>query len=126
MLLGKMRDTTREMCGRVQHQFSVSGGRRSKLLPPMFTRHVFLVFREAVNNALAHGRATTIQVFVMCHEGLLNVKVSDDGPGFNPLKVKDGDGLANMRRRAATLDGALKVDSSPGKGTVVTLQVALP
>lgn len=92
----------------------------------MFTRHVFLVFRKALNNALAHGRAPTIQVFVMCNEGLLNVKVSDDGPGFDPKKVKDGAGLANMRRRAATLDGVLKVDSSPGKGTVFTLQVALP
>lgn len=122
----KMRERTLEVCGRGAGHFRVSGSFRTKPLPLMFVRRVYLIFREALGNAARHGRASTIQVFVTSHEGEFTLRVRDDGKGFNPQRKTAGSGVRGMRRRATEVDGRLEIHSSEGRGTVVTLKVKLP
>ena len=90
----------------------------------------FLIIREAIRNALAHGlpRLVLIGVALAPHE--LLAWVEDDGTGFVAGQARDsgtaGTGLASMRERAATLGGRLRIASVPGQGTVVELLVPLP
>lgn len=106
----------------------VSGDER--WAPPPVIDEAFLIIREAVRNALAHGspRLVLIGVALAPHE--LLAWVEDDGTGFMPGQARDsgsaGTGLASMRERAAMLGGQLRIASVPGQGTVVELLVPLP
>jgi signal transduction histidine kinase len=90
----------------------------------------FLIIREAVRNALAHGspRLVLIEIALAPHE--LLAWVEDNGTGFAADQARDpgtaGTGLASMRERAAMLGGRLRIASVLGQGTVVELLVPLP
>jgi signal transduction histidine kinase len=78
--------------------------------------------REAINNAVRHGCARSIQVNLEYRRGSLRLRVSDDGSGFNPADVPTAGGhcgLLNMKERAARVGGRFTVTSHPGSGTVV-------
>jgi signal transduction histidine kinase len=91
-----------------------------------FRREVYLIFKEAVNNSARHAGCTRAEVELQVGNGRLALCISDDGAGFEPSSVPKGNGLTNMRRRAAGLGGELDLRSDPGHGTVLTLSVPLP
>lgn len=83
---------------------------------------VLQVVREAVSNALRHGRAGRVTVRLHAGDGAVGVLVQDDGAGFDPAHVSSpGLGLANMRARAESVGAQLQFDSAPGRGTRVVL-----
>jgi signal transduction histidine kinase len=90
-------------------------------------RHnVFMVVKEALNNAVKHGSPGSIRLGLALEGDLLTLVVQDDGCGFTPAPAAEGaDGLANMRQRMAAVGGQIQLDSAPGKGTTVTLTVML-
>ena len=86
-------------------------------------RDVFLVFKEALNNAARHSGCSRVAVQLRLEGGGLSLRVADDGAGFDPAVESDGQGLASMRRRAKRLGAALEVGSARGKGTEIVLRV---
>lgn len=79
------------------------------------------VFREALSNALRHGRATRVEAKLAAPgDGTVRLSIADDGAGFE-VADRDGAGrgLPGMRRRAADLGGACVVTSGPGGTRVV-------
>jgi signal transduction histidine kinase len=88
-------------------------------------RHVYLVFKEAVNNAVRHSGCSRAEVSLEVDRHHLVLKVADDGRGFDPSDEVDGNGLANMRKRAAAIGAALDVQTGEGRGTTVRLSVPL-
>ncbi|HVS81259.1 MAG TPA: two-component regulator propeller domain-containing protein, partial [Pyrinomonadaceae bacterium] len=82
-------------------------------------RQVFLIFKEAVNNIARHSAGTEAQIELRIESRWLAMKVVDNGPGFDPAQISEGQGLASMRARAKTLGGELQIMSNYGKGTVV-------
>ena len=87
-------------------------------------RQVFLIYKEALNNAARHSGATRVDVEVRIDEGALVVRVGDNGRGFDPAGEHEGNGLANMRGRAQELEGTLEIRSD-GTGSAVILRVPL-
>jgi signal transduction histidine kinase len=89
----------------------------------------FLIIREAIRNALAHGSPRLVLVGVALAPHELLAWVEDDGTGFVVNQPRDpgtaGTGLTSMRERAALLGGQLRIASLPGQGTVVELLVPL-
>src|SRR4051794_14887669 len=87
---------------------------------------VLRIAQEAVNNALHHARASRIDVALDARNGTLALTVADDGVGFDPaapaLRARRL-GLTSMEERARALGGALTIDSRPGSGTRVRLEV---
>ncbi|MGN6380364.1 MAG: ATP-binding protein [Gaiellales bacterium] len=87
---------------------------------------LYQIVREAVTNAVKHGRPATIEVTVLgsVDEGF-QVVVQDDGAGFTsgPDDGLPHHGMASMRERAAILSAELRVDSVPGSGTTVSVNV---
>jgi signal transduction histidine kinase len=79
--------------------------------------------QEALANVRKHASAGTVSVVLRYGEGT-ELRVADDGRGFDPAAANGGFGLAGMRRRAQDSGGNVTVQSSPGRGT--TIRVVLP
>lgn len=88
--------------------------------------HLFLAVKEALNNAVRHGEATEIGFNVRVRENQLWISITDNGSGFEASGQSNGHGLLNLRNRLAQLHGRCELESSPGAGTTVSLQVPLP
>jgi signal transduction histidine kinase len=76
------------------------------------------ISREAVTNAVKHGRATSIAI-VLWHSDGWHLKIGDRGCGFDPGDQPAGFGLASMDKHAQALGGQLRVTSVRGEGTIV-------
>jgi signal transduction histidine kinase len=88
-------------------------------------RQLYLIFKEAVNNASRHSGCTRAEIAVGLGHGGLALEVADDGRGFDPASESEGNGLVNMRRRAEAMGARLEVRSAPGEGTAVRLEVPM-
>lgn len=85
-------------------------------------QQVFLIFKEAVNNAVKYSQANKLSVFLEKEDHQIKLSVSDDGLGFDTEKISSSNGLKNMRERAKELKGTLHIQSSPGNGAIVELK----
>lgn len=85
-------------------------------------RRLFLIFKEALNNALRHARPTMVTLAVRREGKTLIMKLTDNGLGFDPSSGFLGNGLRNMQQRAASVGGELQIASAPGAGTTITLR----
>ena len=86
-------------------------------------RDVYLIFKEAVNNAARHSGSSRVHVSLHSDETALILSVADDGEGFDTASEDEGNGLASMRRRAERLGARLHISSRCGTGTTVQLEV---
>jgi hypothetical protein len=94
----------------------------SHSLPPGAQDVVFRVAQEALANVGRHARATRVTVTLDASEHSLQLRIEDNGVGFDPGQP-GGMGLGNMRSRAASVGGTLAVTTQPGNGTLVRLSV---
>jgi len=99
---------------------------RTGLLGPDEETDAYRIVQEALGNASRHAHAAVISVQVRLNRSLLRIEVADEGVGFagDSVAVR-GLGLAGMRERAAAIGGRLTIDSSPGRGATVRLEVPL-
>ena len=81
---------------------------------------VLRITQEALSNARRHAGAGAVQVELGYEPEQVRVTIADDGVGFPPGATVEGMGLPGMRSRAAEADGDLTVESTPGRGTIVT------
>jgi signal transduction histidine kinase len=94
-------------------------------LPAAIETDLYRVAQEAMTNVVRHARATRVDVLVERRGDSVMVMVEDDGVGFEPDQVQRGDhfGLLGIRERAEALGGTLTVESAPGAGTTVVVEV---
>lgn len=95
-------------------------------LDPIVEREVYRIVLEALNNALKHAGARSIAVGIDILDTGLRATITDDGKGFDPkaLPVRAKHlGLTSMEERARSVGGKLRIDSTPGSGTTVALEV---
>ncbi len=86
---------------------------------------VYRIVQELVSNALKHSQARELCIGVTHSPGRLSVVVADNGKGFDFTHPAEGMGLSNVRSRAAALGASVQVDSTPGKGTTVSVECPL-
>jgi two-component system, NarL family, sensor histidine kinase UhpB len=100
-------------------------------LPEVIQTAIYRVTQEALTNVARHAGATAVEVDLRGDEGRAELRVRDDGAGFDPGAIRRagtvepgaGLGLSGMAERARLVGGELDVRSSPGSGTTVTLRV---
>jgi signal transduction histidine kinase/sugar lactone lactonase YvrE len=89
--------------------------------------HLFLVAKEAVNNAAKYSEASSVSLNIDVEGGLFRLAVTDDGCGFEIGDEHDNaDGLRNMHERMAEIGGECWIESSIGQGTRVTFKLLFP
>jgi signal transduction histidine kinase/ligand-binding sensor domain-containing protein len=84
---------------------------------------VFRVAQESLNNAMRHAAATHVRVQLQHGDGSWDLRVTDDGVGFDTASPRRGFGLLSMEERAQLVRGTLGIDSRPGAGTCVHLHI---
>ena len=98
-------------------------------LPDDVENHLLRITQEAIANAIKHAHPRQIQVQIVFEPGSVALTVRDDGCGFNvgefPASRNGHFGLAGMRARAKTLHGTIEMESTPGAGTTITVEVPL-
>lgn len=80
---------------------------------------LYLIFKEAVNNVSKYAEASTLNVTLTYQDYKLCLVVRDNGKGFDPVQILQGNGMRTMQERAQVLGGAVEVRSVEGEGTEV-------
>jgi signal transduction histidine kinase len=86
-------------------------------------KDIYMIFKEAVNNAVKYSGATEIDIILQGTDNHLQMIITDNGNGFDPNASFSGNGLKNMHCRAAQMKGELKLESIRGTGTSIILTV---
>ena len=107
----------------IEFQFHAPDADHDLKLGANFRRDMFLLYKEALNNAVRHSGCTSALIDFQVERSWLVLRVRDDGRGFDLEKASEGQGLLSMTRRAGRLGGELRIDSKPGKGTEICLRV---
>ncbi|GAA2506271.1 GAF domain-containing sensor histidine kinase [Streptomyces longisporus] len=97
-----------------------------RALPAAQEEAVLRVAQEALHNALRHSGAQHVDVTLSRRAGGAVLRVTDDGSGFDPKSIRRAGrhlGLVSMRDRASGVGGVLTVESAPGKGTTIEMEV---
>jgi len=94
-------------------------------LPAEVEIPVFRIYQEIVTNILRHSQAEDVSIELYTRDSRLVLAVEDDGIGFSPEVRPPGAGITGMRERADLIGASLKIDSEPGLGTQVLLEVSL-
>ncbi len=96
-------------------------------LNPLQEVQILRIVQESLTNVRKHAHAKTVSVTICQQNEELEVEISDDGRGFNPLAIKREEwphlGLQTMQERAEAVGGKFEIESTPGKGTKVRVSV---
>jgi ligand-binding sensor domain-containing protein len=94
-------------------------------LPMEVRRNIYLIAKEAINNAIKYAECTSVKMsFRQAPPGLI-MEIMDDGKGFDAGALTSRNGIKNMKLRAGQINSAIEIVSAPGKGTHITLLVKL-
>ncbi|MBI3758419.1 MAG: ATP-binding protein [Deltaproteobacteria bacterium] len=119
----------------IQYEFHAPAEIGSIKLGPDQRRHLFLILKEAINNAAKHAQCQHVALKLAVNRNQFQAEINDDGRGFPVADIgaadngatptRGGNGLRNMQARATELGGQLQIDSTPNQGTRLTLTILL-
>ncbi len=97
---------------------------RTQELASLYETTLFRIAQESLTNVARHAHAQQIALTLTRDQHGIDLRVQDDGGGFDTTTIQKGLGIAGMRERAALLEGSITVVSQPGHGT--TVEACLP
>jgi NarL family two-component system sensor histidine kinase YdfH len=120
--------------GREVDQFAATTGVRATFqvdagppnVPPEAARGILRIVQESLTNIARHAHASHVVVRLQENDHVLRMTVQDDGSGFDPIEALEQPGcfgLAGLRERAQRIGGVLQVESAPGRGTGIVLEI---
>ncbi|KAA2219123.1 sensor histidine kinase [Maribacter flavus] len=90
--------------------------------------NLFRIIQELTTNIIKHSKATMANIHLTNHGDVLNILVEDNGIGFDPKtlkKGKDGMGLKSIDKRISQLEGTFHIESEPGKGSTIIIDIPI-
>ena len=126
-LVSRIREFALRVCDAKNIKFNtvVSQSFKASKLTLEQRRNLYLIFKEALNNAVKYSQCTQIDLILNLKNRFLKLELIDNGKGFDVEAVKRGNGLNNLEKRAKEINGQIDIKSEPGKGTRVNLMVIL-
>ena len=97
----------------------------SELVPPDVQVAYYRIAQEAINNIIKHAHATQIRLYIASEKDRVELRVADDGTGFDTKADTAGFGMHSMRERAEAIGASFEVSSQVGKGTQVSVRLHL-
>lgn len=119
----RMRDTAGRLLRDLDYELTCRSNRTAAKMTLDAKRHLFLFYKEALHNILKHSKADQVRIRIQDAGDRLVMEIQDNGIG---LPTDESDRPAAVRKlldRAAVLEGRLKVESKPGNGTLLRLEV---
>jgi PAS domain S-box-containing protein len=122
-----LKSALRELCVQMSRQHAIEVDLFASNTPWVVTAEkslcLYRVAQEALKNAAKHSGGSMIKVELEVLHGFLQLKVSDNGKGFDVNNYEPGLGLASMRERMRMVGGSLEIHSSRGAGTEIVTRV---
>lgn len=122
-MIDRMRDFLETVfpAGSIHIDFQTKGLHFDQKIEQSFRQNIYLIFKEAVNNAAKHSSADEIKISMINGDGKFKMEIVDNGTGINKETINKGHhGIENMELRAERINGELKIEKLE-KGTGVTL-----
>ncbi|HEX8515568.1 MAG TPA: sensor histidine kinase [Bacteroidia bacterium] len=129
LLKSGLASAVREFLNRISHsgkikiELEISG--LNERLESVIESILFRVIQESVNNIIKHSGASIVNIQIIRYEDELNMMIEDNGKGFDPSSASAGIGLKNIRSRIEFINGTVNFDSSPGKGTTISIEIPI-
>ena len=114
----------------IQYSFQAVGFQAK--LPPQIETALYRIIQEALNNVAKHSGANRVEVHLERKDSLISASITDNGKGFdlgkalNPESPERGFGIIGMRERVSLLGGEIDIQSRPGFGTFLYIEVPYP
>jgi signal transduction histidine kinase len=124
-LVHHLKETAHRMLPGIQVHFTERHAQRGRKLTLEVKHNVAMIFREILHNIVLHARAQRVDIDVAEMVGGLRLRVRDDGVGFNLSACSEGNGLVNLQQRARAIGGIVRIESTPGAGTTIVLEVRI-
>jgi signal transduction histidine kinase len=117
----RMLNFANELCvpAGINFEFNKNTSADDIKIPMEIRRDIYLIFKEAVNNAVKYSGCKNIRANISMMQYQLHLRIEDDGNGFNIDAEKKGNGLSNMQKRTDDNKGIFKIISSVGEGTEI-------
>jgi signal transduction histidine kinase len=92
-------------------------------IPTSLRHNLFFIIKECLTNIQKHSNASKVEIALGNHEHAASLKIHDNGGGFVTSTSVDGFGLKGMKERTKSLGGTFKIESQPGRGTLIEIEV---
>jgi signal transduction histidine kinase len=122
-LAQRLQETAHSMLAGIPHEFNADCPSLRNELPLEHKRQILMFFKEALHNIIRHSGAAHAEISMSGDEKHFRLVVHDNGCGFDPAAPRAGAGMTGMKQRAKTLGGRLHIETAPGEGTTLTLEV---
>jgi signal transduction histidine kinase/DNA-binding response OmpR family regulator len=127
-LLAALRWHGEQVAARTGLAVHVEGADQTPRLAPSVENALFRIAQEALTNIVKHAHAKQALLTLEGDPDLVRLTINDDGTGFDPAALHRGDGqpgwgLTSIRERATAVEGRLRIESTPGQGTVIMVEV---
>lgn len=110
---------------KIHFEFVESGKLETLHLDMQQRKNILLIFKEAVHNAIKYSSCNKICMAVCYESKILEIRLKDDGKGFNMKANFDGNGIINMKSRADELKADIAICSAENAGTVIALRLKI-
>ncbi len=124
-LLGALHELADRLLTGTDIQVELAQSGRARPLSDHLEEELLRMGREALTNALRHGRAKWVRVTLIFEEQQVQLSIADDGQGFDPRAEGGGYGLRSIRETIKRLKGHLDIDSSLGLGSCITITLPI-
>ena len=92
---------------------------------PFLRKNILLIIKEAINNSAKYSQASLVAIEVRRAPTHLNITIKDNGTGFDLTSPTAGNGLGNMKKRWEDIGGAFVLQSTPGQGTRIEVNIPM-
>ena len=128
--LDTVKEYAREFTRLTEIEVEIVAAQNGARLKPFAKGEMVRIIQEALNNVRRHAGASHVKMLFAIHDGNLRVQIRDNGRGFRKEDVFDGTrrrnfGVRSMTGRAKNLGGTVEIESKPGDGTTVTVEIPL-
>jgi two-component system, NarL family, sensor histidine kinase UhpB len=124
----RMKEFGAETCEQsaIQFSFSEQGEFNDIKLSVSQRNNLYLIFKEALTNAVKYSKANEVTIILKRESGTLIMQLADNGKGFNVEQPFSGNGLKNIQRRASDMNAKINFHSLLSNGTTVRLVIPIP
>ena len=103
--------------------FEIAEGIKELPLDMVVRKNLYLIYKEAVNNAVKYSACSKLNISLQLKNAILMMDIADNGKGFDIHSASEGNGLRNMARRAAEINGKLVINSNKIEGTSIVVEI---
>ena len=118
-----LRNQSNMIAQRGSFQLQIVERGKSSPLSPLLQQQILFICSEALTNVAKHANAASAKIELFWQQNQLSIAITDDGSGFDLSDMPASYGLRVMKERAAQINSVLLIESQPGQGTSIRIQI---